>query len=58
MCPVAGGSNTYFQAGIVIWGIECGQEGVPGVYLAVSKYRNWIDQQMNDLGYGTDKYSL
>lgn len=58
MCPVDGEQNTYYQAGIVAWGIECGKEGVPGVYANVAKYRDWIDKQMGDLGYSTGSYSL
>ncbi len=33
----------YVQAGIVGWGIGCGQEGVPGVYTDVSRMMCYID---------------
>merc|ERR1712147_591957 len=34
-------------AGIVAWGIGCGENGVPGVYADVSKATCWIDQQIS-----------
>lgn len=42
VCPARNDPNTYFQAGIVAWGIGCGGD-VPGVYADVSKAVCWID---------------
>lgn len=32
--------------GMVAWGIGCANTGVPGVYVNVANYRNWILQQL------------
>merc|ERR1712173_542614 len=32
------------QAGIVAWGVGCGEDGTPGVYAEVSQATCWIDQ--------------
>lgn len=39
--------GSYVVAGIVAWGIGCGQKDVPGVYVNVAKFRPWIDEQIN-----------
>ena len=46
VCPSKQDPNTYVQAGIVAWGIGCGENNVPGVYADVSKATCWIDQQL------------
>lgn len=47
VCPVPGSKTHYYQAGIVAWGIGCGEEGIPGVYANVAIFRDWIDQQLS-----------
>jgi secreted trypsin-like serine protease len=43
VCPSKYDPETYVQAGIVAWGIGCGEDGTPGVYASVSKAACWID---------------
>ena len=40
MCSMSDGH--FVQAGIVSWGINCGQDGVPGGYINLSSYICWI----------------
>lgn len=54
VCPIAGTQDQYYQAGIVAWGIECGQNGIPGVYANVAAFRSWIDENLAIRNY--DKY--
>merc|ERR1712079_957074 len=44
VCPSKYDPNTYVQAGMVAWGIGCGEDGTPGVYAEVSQATCWIDQ--------------
>lgn len=47
VCPSKYDPNTYVQAGIVAWGIGCGEDNTPGVYASVSKAVCWIDYVMS-----------
>jgi len=47
VCPSKTDPDTYVQAGIVAWGIGCGEDNVPGVYASVSKGLCWIDYVMS-----------
>uniref|UniRef100_A0A7G3ASC6 Phenoloxidase-activating factor 2 n=2 Tax=Lutzomyia longipalpis TaxID=7200 RepID=A0A7G3ASC6_LUTLO len=57
-CPSGPASTRYYQAGIVAWGIGCGEKQIPGVYVNVAHFRNWIDEQMNLKRFGTKSYTL
>ncbi|XP_017885598.1 phenoloxidase-activating factor 2-like isoform X2 [Ceratina calcarata] len=46
VCPSKNNPNKYIQAGIVAWGIGCGENGTPGVYANVALARDWVDEQM------------
>nr|XP_033329291.1 phenoloxidase-activating factor 2-like isoform X1 [Megalopta genalis] len=46
VCPSKKDPTRYQQAGIVAWGIGCGENATPGVYANVAYVRNWIDDQM------------
>ncbi|XP_055598829.1 phenoloxidase-activating factor 2-like [Uranotaenia lowii] len=48
VCEDVDQPNKYYQAGIVAWGIGCGQAGVPGVYTKSSLYTNWIEEKLNN----------
>lgn len=60
-CEGDGGSGLYCiqdglikVAGLVSWGIGCGQAGVPGVYVNLAQYRPWIE---NIISVDEDIYS-
>lgn len=57
VCPIPGKGDHYYQAGIVAWGIGCGENGTPGAYVKVSEFRNWVDDLMISRGYDTSTYT-
>merc|ERR1712126_678898 len=58
VCPSKYDPNTFVQAGIVAWGIGCGESGTPGVYADVSKATCWIDQAITcHYGASTENYN-
>ncbi|KFB49718.1 hypothetical protein ZHAS_00018370 [Anopheles sinensis] len=56
VCPISGAPGYYYQAGIVAWGIGCGEEGIPGVYGNVQYFREWIDNALVDRSIMTRDY--
>ncbi|XP_037074410.1 fibroin heavy chain-like [Pollicipes pollicipes] len=46
VCPSKTDPNKYVQAGIVAWGIGCGEGGVPGVYASVPKLLTWVQEKL------------
>merc|ERR1712008_101098 len=58
VCPSKYDPSTYVQAGMVAWGIGCGEDGTPGVYASVSKALCWIDYAMScHYGASTGDYN-
>merc|ERR1712079_391851 len=58
VCPSKYDPNTYVQAGMVAWGIGCGEDGTPGVYASVSKALCWVDYAMScHYGASTGDYN-
>jgi len=47
VCAKKNDPYTYEQAGIVAWGIGCGEDGVPGVYASVAEAVCYIDLLMS-----------
>merc|ERR1711953_586695 len=47
VCASKADPFTYVQAGVVAWGIGCGEDATPGVYASVSKAVCWIDYAMS-----------
>ncbi|XP_029038151.1 phenoloxidase-activating factor 2-like isoform X1 [Osmia bicornis bicornis] len=46
VCPTIMDPSRYLQAGIVAWGIGCGEDRTPGVYANIAYVRDWVDEQM------------
>lgn len=51
VCQDANDPTRYQQAGIVAWGIGCGENNTPGVYANVALFRDWIDEQIAYQGH-------
>uniref|UniRef100_U5EPX0 Phenoloxidase-activating factor 2 n=1 Tax=Corethrella appendiculata TaxID=1370023 RepID=U5EPX0_9DIPT len=58
LCPIPGGRHQYYFAGIVSWGIGCGNAGIPGVYVNVAQFTNWIDQKLRNRNVDSKYYLL
>ena len=49
VCEVLPGARHYYQVGIIVGGVDCGLKNIPGIYLDVAKYREWIDDTISQL---------
>merc|ERR1712088_1140228 len=56
VCPSQYDPDTYIQAGIVAWGIGCGEDNTPGVYADVSQASCWIDSAISCYYGGGNSY--
>lgn len=56
VCRISNTSNSYYQAGIVSWGIGCKESNIPGAYVNVARYREWIDKVMRRMNLENDSY--
>ncbi|XP_001945513.4 serine proteinase stubble-like [Acyrthosiphon pisum] len=36
--------NRWVVAGIIAWGMRCGEPNSPGVYMRISKFKDWINK--------------
>ncbi|CAH2062301.1 unnamed protein product, partial [Iphiclides podalirius] len=57
-CPIQYETERYMQSGIVAWGIGCGEDGTPGVYVDVANLRDWIDDKVAGAGYEPRTYTI
>lgn len=56
ICEIPGQPNRYHQVGIVSWGIGCGDNKTPGIYVNLPLFRKWIDDEMIKLKYDINIY--
>ncbi|GJQ81592.1 CLIPA10 [Trypoxylus dichotomus] len=56
ICPIPDQPSKYQQIGIVAWGIGCGQGGIPGVYVNVALFTDWIDNELTKVNLETSQY--
>lgn len=58
VCQIPNATNFYYQSGIVSWGIGCKQSNIPGAYVNVARYRDWIDKVMRKMNLESSFYTF
>ncbi|CAG9574871.1 unnamed protein product, partial [Danaus chrysippus] len=56
VCPIKGQPDRFEVVGLVVYGLECGTGGLPGVYLNVPQIYNWVGQQLEKESYEKTSY--
>lgn len=47
LCPMEGYKDRWFVGDIVSWGVECATPSLPGVYVNVPMYTEWIKNNIH-----------
>lgn len=55
VCPIPGAVNRYYQAGIVAWGVNCGENQV---FANVAGARDWIDKKFALKNFDSSSYEF
>ena len=58
VCPFKNGTDRFFQIGMVSGGIGCGGNRIPGLYVNVPLFRNWIDEKLKMKNLDLAKYQV
>lgn len=56
VCPIIGQPGRYQQVGIVSWGLTCGLQDTPGVYVNLAIFIDWIDFTLGVYGFNSNIY--
>ncbi|KAM3957636.1 phenoloxidase-activating factor 2-like [Aphomia sociella] len=57
VCPIQYETGRYMQSGIVAWGVGCGKDSPPSVYVDVGNLRDWIDDKVAGRGFDPATYT-
>uniref|UniRef100_A0A2A4JLV9 Peptidase S1 domain-containing protein n=1 Tax=Heliothis virescens TaxID=7102 RepID=A0A2A4JLV9_HELVI len=56
-CPIESQTNRFVETGVAAWGVGCGEESTPSVFVDVSALRDWIDDTVSAKGYDPNTYT-